>query len=159
MNIKKPLLVAGAIATVGLTTVGGAVGASAATASDFDPADGLMNRIATHFNLNKDEVAEVFKQDRVAHEEEEKVALQKRLDQAVKDGKLTDSQKDKIMAKVQEMRDEGPKMMTIKVKDGKHNIAFEQKHDELEAWAKKNNIPMEYLRFHGGMKFSHKIED
>ena len=156
MQIKKSLLVAGAVATIGVATA--AAGVSAATSSTGGSGDSnssIVDKIATKFNLNKDDVQKVFDEDRSAHEAEHEAKSEEKLTQAVKDGKITEDQKIKIIAKLAEMKS-GMETMKNSMKDKtseERKTLMEQKHTDLEAWAKENNIPMEYLmvmHFKGG---------
>lgn len=75
-----------------------------------------------------------------------------RLAQAVKDGKLTQDQADKITAKLKELKTQREaERDSMKDKtDEERKTAMEAKKTELEKWAKDNNIPLEYLRSLGG---------
>jgi hypothetical protein len=149
MNIKKPLLLAGIAGIVGLASITGL----AAAATDSNTGTSLVDRIATRFNLNKDDVQKVFEENRAEREAEHQQKIEERLNQAVTDGKITSVQKDQILSKLSELK---TFMETLKDKTHEErHTAMEQKRTELEQWAKDNNIPTEYLRFlhgrgHGG---------
>ena len=150
MNIKKPLLVLGAVAGVSLASVAGAGAVSAATSST---GDSLIDRIATKFNLDKEEVAQVFEEEREAKHADMQQKLEKRLDNAVKNGKLTEGQKAKIVAKFEELR-ERREQWKGKTPEERRD-AMQKLHNELKRWAEDNDIPLEYLHFkmhskHGG---------
>lgn len=143
MSIKRTLLTVGAAGTIGLLVAGGAVMAHNTTTGN----NTLVEKIATKFNVSKDEVQKVFDEDKeVRHAEMEK-KYEERLAQAVKDGKLTTEQKDKILAKHKEMKVQ-MKAMHADVKDKtEHKAAMKKHHEEMQAWLKANNIPEEYMRF------------
>ena len=148
MQIKKSLMVAGAIATIGAAST--AIGVSAATTgSNSSSGDGLVTKIAQKFNLNQDEVQKVFDEDRSTHEAEHKAKQEERLSQAVKDGKLTEDQKTKILAKAEEMKSQMEAHMDeMKDKTPEERKALMEKHrTDIEKWASDNGIPMEYLMF------------
>lgn len=153
MNIKKPLLIVGAVTTIGAAGLIGSQAAFAATSTSGSTS--LVDKIAQKFNLNKADVQAVFDENRVEHEAAEQSRVETKLNQAVTDGKLTTEQKDKILAKRKELQDarEADKAaMQDKTPEERHT-AMEAKRTELEQWAKDNNIPTEYLRFvagHGG---------
>jgi hypothetical protein len=154
MNIKKSLMAAGAAATIGLTgsaLTAGIVSAATTDSSGTDGMSSLVDKIATKFNLNKEEVKAVFDEDRASHQVEHAAKMEERLTQAVKDGKLTEDQKSKILAKLQELKDNRPDPSEMKGKTrAERREAMEKHHAELETWAKENDIPMEYLRFRMG---------
>jgi hypothetical protein len=151
MNIKKPLLIAGAVATLGVASTAAGVQAVTNTGSD---QSGIVDKIAQKFNLNKDEVQKVFDEDRATHEAQHQSRMEERLSQAVKDGKLTEDQKTKILAKLTELKAsmESERENFKNMTDEERKTHMEQKRTELETWAKENNIPTDYLHFigHGG---------
>lgn len=152
-NLRKPLLVAGvtsSLAIAGLTG-SGLVSAATSTSSSSDPASSLIDKLASKFNLNKDEVKAVFDEDRTAREAEHQKQVEDELSQAVTDGKLTSDQRDKILAKIKENKaDMEANRDSMKDKtDAERKAAMDAKRTELETWAKNNNIPTEYLRLLG----------
>lgn len=146
MNIKKPLLIAGAITAIGAAGLVGTAVVSAAT--DTNASGTLVDKIAQKFNLNKADVQAVFDQNRTDHEAQRQANVQTKLDQAVKDGKLTTDQENKILAKLKELQaDRDANIGTMKDKTpAERKAAIDAKKAEIEQWAKDNNIPTEYLR-------------
>jgi hypothetical protein len=122
--------------------------ANAATDTSTDPMSGLVQKIADKFNLNKDEVQAVFDAQRTEMEAERTQEMKDRLAQAVKDGKLTQDQADKITAKLAEMK-ANREDLSGKTPEERHE-AMKAARDEIKKWAEDNNIPMEYLRIVGG---------
>ena len=149
MNIKKPLLIAGAASIV---TLGGMAGSGivSAAASGGSPGSmpSLADELAGKFHLNKSDVQAVVDQHRAEHQAERQKRFEGRLDQAVADGKLTSDQKDQILAKQTELKSY---MDSIKDKSPKerHQL-MKAKLDELKAWAEANNIPLKYVHFAPG---------
>jgi hypothetical protein len=144
MRIKKSLLLAVAVTTIGLAGMGAA--AKAATTSNTE-GTGLVDKIAQKFNLNKDDVQKVFDEDRQSHEAEHQAKMEERLSQAVTDGKITEEQKTKILAKIKELdaaRESEREAMKDKTQEERKTL-MEQKRAELEQWAKDNNIPTDYF--------------
>lgn len=147
MKLKKALLVTGAASTIGLSSVIGMGVASAATTDSSSDSSGgmsgLIDKLATKFNLNKNDVQAVFDEDHAIHEAEMKKNIQARLDQAVADGKITNAQKTLIVNKQKEMK---TFMDSLKDKTSdERDAAMKQKMDEVKAWASDNNIPTQYL--------------
>lgn len=159
MNIKKSLLITGAVATVGLTSATGIGVASAATDG---PAiekgtNSLVDRIAEKFNLNKDEVKAVFEEEHAERKAEMQQKMEERLDKAVAEGKLTEEQKQKILAKLAEVRAQHEAAFeSMKDKTPEERKAFKQElhgdREDLKVWAEENDIPEEYLRLGGSPK-------
>ncbi len=141
----------GVITSVGLATVAGAGIASAATNSNGQQT--LVEKIASKFNLNKDEVQKVFDEEHASREAKHEQKMNERLDQAVKDGKLTQDQADKLKAKLKEMHD-----IREKNRDSKqeNREAMKKQMDDFKQWLKDNNIPDEYGMPMGGPGRGHR---
>lgn len=143
--MKKRLLVLGAVSTIGLTSLAGIGLASAA--SQQNGSGGLIDKIATTFNLNRDEVQKVFDENRAEHEAERKAQLEEKLAQAVTDGKITQEQADGMKAKLEEMQTFRESLQDKT--EAERREAMKTKMDELKTWMDENGIP-ETLRFLGG---------
>lgn len=139
--MKKRLLVGASAAIIGITSVAGLGMASAETNSNGQTS--LIDKIAQKFNLNKDEVKAVFEADRSERHAEMEAKAKEHLTQAVKDGKLTQEQADKITAKRAEMKAfrESLEGKT----DEERKTAMEANREELKKWAADNDIPMKYV--------------
>ncbi|RTK94578.1 hypothetical protein EKI60_03090 [Candidatus Saccharibacteria bacterium] len=152
-RLKQSLLVGGAVATVGLAGLGSVGLASAATASK-DPQAGLIDTLVSKFNLNRDEVQKVFDAEHQARQAEREAEQAERLKTLVTDGKLTQTQADKITAKAKELQTEREANRdTMKDKTNEERkAAMEAARDEIEQWLSDNDIPEEYGRlvFGGG---------
>lgn len=132
---------------MGVATLAGAglVNAQSSTTSG----TGLVDKIAQKFNLNKSDVQKVFDEDRTAHDAERQQRMEERLTQAVKDGKLTQTQADAITSKMAEMK---TYMDSLKDKtEQERHDAMKTKMDELKQWATQNNIPHGYMPMGHGM--------
>jgi hypothetical protein len=160
MNIKKPLLIAGAVTSIAAAGVAGNALVSAQTSSSGN--DSLASKIAQKFNLKTEDVQAVFDEDKAAKQADHQALVEKDLTQAVTDGKLTSDQKDKILAKQKELqaaRDAERTAMAGKTEAERHAVMeakkaeMDAKRAELQKWATDNGIPTEYLRYvmgHGG---------
>ncbi len=149
MKIFNKLAI-GAAALAGTATLGAGVMAATVTTGT-NPMNHLANAIASKFNLNPTDVQKVFDEERTQMQAQRQAQgaarVQERLDQAVKDGKLTQAQKDMILAKHVEMQN------FMKSLDGKTPVerqaAMKTEMDAVQAWAKTNNIPEEYVMMFG----------
>jgi hypothetical protein len=160
MALKKTLMIAGAVTSIGLG--GASLAAHAASAESGNAVgppgmDGLVSKIAEEFNLNEDEVEAVFEEHKEEMHAKHEARMEERLTQAVAEGKLTEEQKAKILAKFEEMKQDRPPLQEIEETspDERKQVRLE-KHDELEKWAEENGIPEEYLRFGPVIRFEHK---
>ena len=135
------------MATIGIATLGSAGLAHAATSpSESNPGQSLIDSIAKKFNLNKDEVKKVFDEDHTAREANREQKLKDRLDQAVKDGTLTQDQADKLIAKLKEMRttrDANREAMKDKTQ-AERKALMQAERDAYQKWLSDNKIPEEF---------------
>ena len=153
-KFKKPLLVAGVASSVALASIAGVGVVSAATNTNptTDGQSTLIDKIATKFHLNKTDVKAVFDENRATHEADRQKANETRLDQAVKDGKITSAQKTLILSKQSEMKAEmkADHDSTGDKTGAERKAEMDTKRAEIEKWATDNNIPIEYLHLGGG---------
>lgn len=168
MQMKKTLLAVGAVTSIGLAGVAGLGVASAATttSSDDGGTSSIVSKLAEKFNLKESDVQSVFDEERAAHEATMEQRMEDKLSQAVKDGKLTEAQKDAIIAKHKELRSEreADREAMESMTDEERKAAMEQKRADLEAWAEENDIPEEYFHLkigggpsHGGFGGPEKV--
>lgn len=130
-----------------------------------NPMSSLVQKIADKFGLKKEDVQAVFDQDRAEHQVEMEAKRAERqaemetkykaqLDQDVKDGKITEAQKELILAKRKELEaSRQAEMQNMQGKTAEERKAameakkteMEKKRKELEDWAKQNGIDLKYL--------------
>lgn len=145
--MKKKLLIAATVATIG---IGGlSVGAaSAATNTSGASGTSIVDKLVAKFGLNKSDVQAVFDENRTAREAERLSKLQERLDTAVKDGKLTQKQSDAIVAKFKELQSarEANREKFESMTDEERKSAMEAERTAFEKWKTDNNIPDAFAR-------------
>lgn len=110
----------------------------------------LVQQLAQKFNLNPAEVQSVFDQNRSQRMSQMQTNFEARLTQDVKDGKITDAQKQLILQKRQEL-----KAQRQTNRDSFKNMnadarkaAISAQRTDLQNWAKQNGIDLKY--FFGG---------
>ena len=139
MTINKKLVVGALIAgTIGLGGVASVSAATTTTDASYSP---IVEKIANKFNLNKDEVKKVFDEQHKEREAERQKTLEDKLTQAVKDGKITEDQKTKLLTKLEELH-KTREANRQNVKEAKQNMrqTMQKERTELEQWAKDNGI-------------------
>lgn len=167
MKINKKQLISVAAITVLAGGIGlaGVSRVSAQQAQNGDKSDTLAQRIATKFNLNKDEVkTEIDAQrseDHAAHEAEMKQNRETHLQKLVDAGKITADQKAAIIAKQDEIHTKMEELRNNGKTREENKDAAKALHDEFETWAKSQNINLDDIRpadgggprggHHGGM--------
>ena len=139
------------IATVVVATALGAALPAAAYAQSGNASIGknnsIVDKIANKFNLNKDEVKKVFEENRAEHQAKKNITASERLATLVSEGKITQSQADKITAKRAEIKasmESNREAMHNKTKIERKE-AMEAKKTELEKWASDNGIDSKFL--------------
>lgn len=107
----------------------------------------LAQRIAARFKLNENEVQTVIDEEHAARHAKMQELINQRLTQAVADGRLTEEQKQLIIAKQAElqkkMAEKRASLQTLTSEERKS--ALESARAELEAWAKEHDIDMTYV--------------
>jgi hypothetical protein len=101
----------------------------------------------------------VFDQHRQQMQSNMEQKYEQHLDQLVKDGKITDAQKQLILAKhkeiVQKMQSNKDSFKNMTADQRKQ--AMQQEKTDLENWAKQNNIDLKYVVGGFGMRM-HKFK-
>jgi hypothetical protein len=137
-----PILGLAALGAVSLGTI--QVLAHNTTSSDGKT---IVQKLAERFNLPQGEVQQVFDDHKTQLKTDMQKKVDDRLSQAVTEGKLTEEQKQKILAKQKELQSQmaanrdKPKDMTPE----QSREEMQKQRDELEKWAKDNGIDTQYL--------------
>lgn len=151
MKLKsKIILPVLAIIVLGGVGIFGIERVFAQSAPGYNPS--IIQKLAQKFGLKEDDVKAVFDQNRQERQVQMQTRFEQTLDQFVKDGKISDTQRQAILEKRQELKDklaadrENWKNMTP---DQRKALIKQQKLD-LDNWAKQNDIDLQY--FYGGFK-------
>lgn len=124
-------VILGAASALTILLIGGA--SMSAFAQGNPNGDTLVDKIASKFSLNKDEVKAVFDEERQAHEEDRRAERDAKLQSKVNDGTITAEQKAAIEQKEEEM-----------------HTARDETKTSLDEWASQNNIDAKYVMMRGG---------
>lgn len=145
--INKTIIASAAVLTLGLGALA-TTSAFAQTATTDNSGTTIVQKLATKFNLNQADVQAVFDADREEHHAQMEAAFETQLNQYVTDGKITEVQKQLIIAKRAEMetareahRNSGTTMTPEEFK-----AAREAEMTALKEWATTNGIDLQYLR-------------
>lgn len=143
---KKFLIPMAAVAVIGAGVYGVTQVSADSTSANTDPRASLIQKLSDTFKLDKSKVQEVFDQDMKDRQAEREKNYEERLTQAVKDGKLTEDQKSKVLAEYNKLKAEIEEQMknTSATKE-ERRAAMDKIRDEAEAWAKANNIDAKWL--------------
>lgn len=137
--MKKTFIISAVVLTLGVT----GLGASHALAQDATYPS-IVQRIADKFNLKPEDVQAVFKEEREERHKEMETRLGQRLDALVKEGKLTEEQKQAFLKKHEEMQKNFEENF-VKFKEmspeDRQEIKVDKK-DDLKAWADEQGIDL-----------------
>lgn len=138
------LIMSSLVTTLAVVSV---VGLGAVSAEGNGGSQNLADKIATKFNLKSADVQKVIDEDRTAHEAERKAEVKTKLDQAVKDGKITADQETKLIAKLDEMQAAREKARTSDstMSRADRKAAMDKERTDFEAWLKANNFPTDIV--------------
>jgi hypothetical protein len=136
------------IPAIALATIWG-TGIATPKAEAFGGGNGqsFLQRLAEKFHLNQDDVKKFAQENQAERRLRMQSNFEARLDQAVKDGKITEEQKKLILEKHQEMQNEREQN-----REEHQNLSREEKqkerqnrYEEIKNWADQNGIDMKYM--------------
>ena len=132
--------------------LGGTVyGVNQTSAQENGMHDSLIEKLVAKFNLNKDEVTQVFTEERGARRAANDVERQKRLEEkltlAVTSGEITNEQKQLILNKMAELQKErtANREAHANLSAEERKTEMDEHKAELEKWASDNGIDLKYL--------------
>jgi hypothetical protein len=126
---KKLIITAASVGTIGAAGIGATtIAASSSGTSTYPP---IVQKISSTFGLDPAKVNEVFKQQHQDNQQNRQAKLKSTLDQAVKDGKLTQDQETKLITELQTLRSQSKADKQQDRQDFK---------TQLDQWAKDNGI-------------------
>lgn len=152
-TLKRSLVIGATLASVGVTSVAG-MGLAHAASSSSGGQSNLIDKLVSTFHLNKADVQKVFDENQATRQADHNAKTKERLDTAVKDGKLTQDQEDKLIAKQKELqatREANRDEMAAKT-DAERKAATQTERDAFKKWLSDNGIPKEYAM---GMRGEH----
>ena len=144
MRLKTAVAVVIAVCTLALLGVYGfsAIAAETQSTYNFPP---IIQKLIEKFNLDPAKVDEVFQEQRKEMKAKQQENYEQRLEQAVKDGKLTEKQKEAILSKWNEIQ---TKLEALsKLSPEERQKALKELRDDTEKWAKDNGIDARFLMF------------
>ena len=125
----------------------GAVYANSTVQAGNGPMADLVNAIAQRFNLNADDVQQVFDEQKETMKAQMEQKFEDRINQAVADSELTQEQANLIFAKRAELkleRENWKASFEGKTKEETKTL-MQEKKGELKQWSEENDISLKYL--------------
>lgn len=159
-KLKRTLILSAGVASVGVAGLAGITTASALTNTHSSTGTSIIDKIASKFNLNKDDVKAVFDEDRAQHQADMKEKRTEALKTALSDGKITQAQYDHIVTAQNEIdalmdSSESPREQSDETK-----AAIKSKFDALRTWMKDQNLTPSSLGLGFGVRgHGHGPED
>lgn len=130
-----------AVAVVGILAIGVMSIRAENTDNNYPP---IIQKIAERFNLNIDEVKEVFDEARQERHQKIQTHFEGKLDKFVAKDKLSEEQKEAVLAKMKEMREEYRELKSLSPKE-RHAKMMEIK-EEMKTWTEENGINLGLLK-------------
>lgn len=116
----------------------------------------IVQRIAQRFGLQESEVQKVFDEVNEERHQQMQARLEERLNQAVTDGKITEVQKQAILKKFSEMKNNKPDFEKFKsMTEEERRAEMEKKRTEMEAWVEENGLTLETVHQLMDVGFKH----
>jgi hypothetical protein len=143
--MQKKLMIASGLALGALAVVGTGVMYAQATTTG----KSLVDEIAQRFGLKKADVQQVFDQHKTETMQNRQQMMSDKLELLVKDGKLTEDQKVKLQAKLEERKNNMQDFKNL-TKD-QIKAKMDQEKADFDNWAKENNIDVNALGLNFGM--------
>ena len=146
---SKHVLAAAVVTLIGATAIASTTAFAQNSTDSHHPMTDIVQRIAEKFGLNQDDVQSVFNQLHDEHVAQRVDDYQNRLNQLVSDGKITQSQKQLILNKHEELQTQRQQDFDNfkNLTPEEHRQQREQQRTELETWAQQNDIDPQYLMF------------
>lgn len=152
MKISKSMLAAGAVTTVAVASLAGLGTVSAQSNGN---GDGLVDKIATTFGLNNEEVQAVFDEQKAERQVQKEENRAEHLQELVDNGTITTEQRDALETKKEEMKaaHEALKDQDLTREEMRENK--EQSREEFQQWAEEQGIDLESIKPEGGKRGGH----
>lgn len=120
---------------------------SIVSAQDATGSNSIVAAIAAKFNLNQSDVQAVFDEEHNKREAEMQKQVETKLTQAVTDGKITEAQKQAIIAKMTEMKSNRPDKAAFQsMTEDQRKAQMEARKAEMDAWLSQNGLTQEIFR-------------
>lgn len=108
----------------------------------------IVEALITKFGLNREEVKQVVVSEREAHQQQMDDKLTERLARAVADGKITEDQKNALLAKHEEMQSKRDELKDLSPKERREKM--QAWHEEMKKWADEQGVDMPQMGFRMG---------
>lgn len=132
-KIILPTILALSVLVVGIL----ATNVSAQDVSNYPP---IVQKIAERFNLNVTEVQQVFDEERDERRADMYAHFAERFNDLVSEGKLTETQKEAILDKHEEMQNSMEELENLTPEERK--LRMQTMHEEFKTWVEEQGIDL-----------------
>lgn len=138
-HIKQKITISAVVLATVIALSFGAV----TTSAHFYADDSTMTKtLAAKLGVSEDKVKEAFNSMKAEREAQMKTSLETKLTQAVKDGKISDAQKQAIITKFGQEKNKIDPTTFKDMTPAQRKAEMEKRKTDLEAWAKENNLDL-----------------
>jgi len=105
----------------------------------------IVQKLVERFGLNEEDVRSVFDENRTEHQQQMRADFEDRLSQFVSEGKVTEGQKQAILAKKEEMMANYKGLKDLSFENLTHEERREEMEthrEEMKTWAQENDIDL-----------------
>jgi len=128
----------------------GALTSPSVYAQENSPYSPVVQRIVERFQLNTSEVNTVINEVRTENMAERKAIVTEKLNKAVSENKITEDQKNAVLAKLTEWQNEKLTWTTMTREERQEQR--KEHREEMEQWAQDNNIDLHSILGNEGGK-------
>jgi len=134
----KTKLILVSMVSMGALLLVGAFGLGPVKAQGGSGYSSLIQKLVDRFGLKTEEVQQVFDQERTERQEQMRLRFEERLDQMVKDGKITEEQGQAILDQKAEMQADCQNFQGLTPEERRTNMETHRR--KMQAWAEENGI-------------------
>lgn len=134
--MKKSKMIVPAL-VLGVATIVGVSSFSSVSANEGEQYPPIVQKIAEKFNLNQDEVNQVFEENRKEKREEMRSKKEEHLNKLVNEGKLTEDQKNALITKMDEMHEKKESR-----REELKNLSQEERKEKMKEYHKADREEM-----------------
>lgn len=144
--MNKKLIAPIVVGAIGLAGLGAMTASAASNPTSYPP---IVQKIAQKFGLKEADVEAVFDQNKADHQAAHQTLIKSKLDQAVKDGKITAAQEQAILSKLPDLQkqQEADKTNFKNMTPAHRQAAMQKERQDLTDWAKQNNIDLKTIPY------------
>jgi len=146
---KKRVIIFPAILAISVLAIG--ILATNIKAQEFSSYPPLVQKIAEKFNLNIDEVEQIFDEEHDERRADAYARFAERLNDLVSEGKLTEGQKDALLQEHEEMHNKMEEFINLSPDERKEKIR--EAREEMRIWMEQEGLDLSHF---GPMKYGFK---